>query len=354
MYLNYLLNTIYHILFDSEINNATSYYPEIGTRKKKAAIIIDQFKHFVKNHAVNNFYFLYGLDRNNFRNESDYVDNYRFIRRRNKLNLVNSPNSHILILRDKFIFGIVASTLNISTPENIGINNKTNFYLIQDKRNTDFIEFLKYNNIDAFLKLINGECGKGIYHIKSLDKNIYVNNNLVQEQSILSELKDEFWILQKRITQHDELSRLYPQSINTIRLVTINNQGKINILPPLLRVGTNGNNIDNWAAGGLAVMIDTDNNCLGRYGFYKPSYGTKTTFHPNTKIEFKGYKIPFLQDAIAQAIKFHTFLPSIHSIGWDIAITSSGPCFIEGNDNWEISLMQVCSHGLQTEFKNWF
>lgn len=53
-------------------------------------------------------------------------------------------------------------------------------------------------------------------------------------------------------------------------------------------------------------------------------------------------------------MRFHTFLPSIHSIGWDIAITKDGPCFVEGNDNWEVSLVQICSHGLAKEFNDWF
>ena len=41
----------------------------------------------------------------------------------------------------------------------------------------------------------------------------------------------------------------------------------------------------------------------------------------------------------------------VRSIGWDIAITDSGPCFVEGNDNWEISLNQAADRGLR---KAWY
>lgn len=106
--------------------------------------------------------------------------------------------------------------------------------------------------------------------------------------------------------------------------------------------------------GGLAIGIDVDKEALREYGFYKPSYGTKTSTHPDTGIKFKDYKIPYIKESIVLAKKFHSYFPDIHSIGWDIAITENGPCIIEGNDNWEISLQQIGSHGLQHEFKEYF
>ena len=35
-----------------------------------------------------------------------------------------------------------------------------------------------------------------------------------------------------------------------------------------------------------------------------------------------------------------------HSIGWDIAITKDGPMFIEGNDRWEVSMIQAVHGGM--------
>ena len=163
------------------------------------------------------------------------------------------------------------------------------------------------------------------------------------------------YIIQNRIKQHTALNRLYSHSINTIRVETVVNPqtNQIEILPPLLRVGSAGNNVDNWAMGGLAIGINNDGT-LKEYGFYKPSFGTKTNLHPDTKIVFNGYQLPFFDEAIEMAIRFHRYLYDVHSIGWDIALTESGPCFIEGNDNWEISLVQVCSKGLRKEFKKLF
>ena len=89
-------------------------------------------------------------------------------------------------------------------------------------------------------------------------------------------------------------------------------------------------------------------------GFCKPQFGRRLQVHPNTGVRFHNFYIPFIKEAEEQAIRFHSFLKDIHSIGWDIAIGKDGPIFIEGNDNWEINGPQVGNHGLRQEFKEYF
>lgn len=53
------------------------------------------------------------------------------------------------------------------------------------------------------------------------------------------------------------MNAIYSASINTYRIVTINKNGNPYVLTSLLRVGTStSGNIDNWAAGGLAIGIN--------------------------------------------------------------------------------------------------
>ncbi len=105
--------------------------------------------------------------------------------------------------------------------------------------------------------------------------------------------------------------------------------------------------------GGVIVNIDTDTGKLEKYGFMKSQYGTIMEMHPYTGIKFEGITLPYIKEAVAQAIRFHSFL-NLHSIGWDIAITESGPYFIEGNDNWEIDVQQNALHPLDVYFKKYF
>jgi len=159
------------------------------------------------------------------------------------------------------------------------------------------------------------------------------------------------YIVQEALTQSEKMSQINPSAINTIRAVTVNTNGKPCLLSALLRVGTKkSGNVDNWAAGGLAVGIDMDGR-LKQFGMYKPCYGGKATVHPDTGISFIDFTVPQYKEAVDLCLMVHSCLKGIHTIGWDIAITDDGPFFIEGNDNLEISLMQACDRPLKIEWK---
>lgn len=346
---NLVSNSKYYI-------SSASYFPEMADRRlSKLGILWRQVKHILIYGYPTDFFFLYGLDIKDFHNDSDYVDYAEFMRRRDYMNRL-SLDVPICILRNKFLFGIVAKALHIPTPNNIGIIEYDRLYLLDQHVYTDLKKYVLLNTVDVFMKSINGECADGVYHVIFDKGNILIDDVKSSYDELLDITKRGKFIIQEKIKQGKALSALHPDSINTIRVETVYNkkENKIEILPPLLRVGTGKHNVDNWAVGGLAIGIDVEKGCLRNYGFYKPTYGTKAYVHPDTNVVFEGYDIPYLSDAIELAKRFHSYFTDIHSIGWDIAITEDGPCFVEGNDNWEISLVQVCSRGLTPEFKRLF
>ena len=135
--------------------------------------------------------------------------------------------------------------------------------------------------------------------------------------------------------------------------MSIIKDGHIEVLPSILRIGTNDSVVDNTSQGGIAVGFDLNTGQLNEYGFQKPQFGLRVDVHPNSNVVFKDYYIPYIKEAIEQAKYFHSFL-DLHSIGWDVAIGDEGPIFIEGNDNWEINGPQSCNRGLANEFYNLF
>jgi len=146
------------------------------------------------------------------------------------------------------------------------------------------------------------------------------------------------------------MSRLYPHSVNSVRIVTARGREGIVILSTLLRLGANGNQCDNWAAGGITVGIDLETSRLSEKGMFKPGFGKKVFRHPHTGVEFKNFEIPYLSKAIDMAKELHSFFYGIHSVGWDIAITNDGPVFIEGNENWDTQMMQVHDNNIKKKF----
>jgi len=337
-----------------------SYFQEeckVRGRKSPRRIWWEQFLNFIKHGSIDFFYFLYGFDVKNFRKRSDYVFESTFYRRREYIRDIN-PNAYqdMAVLRNKLLFSLFCSAYKIPSPRVYGtIQNGYLIELLTDSK-TEIADFIVQNRINGFAKAIDGQCGEGVYSIEVTNNGVLVNEKPVGKDDLNGIFKKGCFILQERITnQHPHISQLHPHSINTIRLVTIKTkENNYVIIPPLLRVGTGHSNVDNWATGGLAIGIDTASNTLHEYGFRKPKYGGKVAEHPDTGIKFLGHPVPFMQEAINMAIETHKKLPNLVSIGWDIAITEDGPVFIEGNDNWEITLMEACSHGLNKEFKKYF
>lgn len=341
--------------FESYLYKGECYYPEyMAKRKHTLSIIRDQAINILRFGYPNKFYFMYGLDIKGVFDKNDYVD-YTAMKQRSKLNNRAGLMSTVPVLRNKDIFGIVAREYGFPTPHNIGIISEHKIFLYEQNRVVDLIDYLTENDIDAFIKRIDGECADGVYSIKTENSKIYLDGTLCD--NLLQICGGGQFLLQNRLkAQHSAISAIYPHSINTIRLVTATNlhTNTVEVLGAVLRVGASGNHVDNWAVGGLAIGIDLSTNKLRKFGYYKPGYGIKADRHPDTGIIFSGYTIPFMNEAIETAIQFHKRLRNIHSIGWDIAITEEGPCFIEGNDNWEISNLQVSNQGLSQQFKRLF
>lgn len=54
--------------------------------------------------------------------------------------------------------------------------------------------------------------------------------------------------------------------------------------------------------------------------------------HPDTKIVFKGYKLPFIDDVKKIAIKCHKRIPNVRFVSWDFTINSNNKIvLIEAN-----------------------
>ena len=334
------------LFYEKRLYDSPTYYPEYADRKKsKVRIIFDQVINLLTRGSVNYYYFLYGFDINKFREPNSYIDERNFYMQRNYLRESN-PNNHTAILRDKLAFFTYASAINIPTPLIIGFIEQGLVKPLHCDSNYNAYEFILEHNFDVFIKAINGECGNDVHHVCVTDKKkVVVDSSVVTKDYFTQLFSKGKYIIQERIcNQNPIINSIHPHAINTIRLTTIKKGNTFAILPPLLRVGVGKKEVDNWAEGGLAIGIDEKTGSLKRYGFYKPGYGIKTETHPDTGVVFSEIQIPYLKESIDLAIRFHKNLSTIHSIGWDIAITSEGPVIIEGNDNWEITLVQACSH----------
>lgn len=320
-----------------KVIDSPSYFPE-KERKTRLVRFAENTAWLLKYHEANCFYNLYGLDIKEKADADTYVDYLSFMRSRDRANKTKDCwDNQAVLLRDKHLFYKYMKANGLSVPEVFAVTENGRLF------NSEFeeipIDSLSEQK-DYFVKDQKGECGSFVVHVKDFD----------DFTAKWEQIRQRTCIFQKSIKQSREMDVINSGAINTLRIVTVNKNGKVYVLSAILRVGTQKTgNVDNWAKGGLAVGV-RDDGYLKQFGFYKPGYGLKTDVHPDSGVKFSEFKVPQWEEACEAAVRAHRTLHGIGSIGWDIAITDDGPCFIEGNDNWEISLNQGADRGLK---KDW-
>ena len=337
-----------------ELYQAESYYPELSDRRRNTKQILgDQKRTILKYGTPNKYYFSYGLDVRSPKEQAEYVHFDFFFKRVIELNLSPKINC-CCILRDKILFNIFANGIGINTPKNVLYSANGKLYDFETRKELLAEQILQLDNQNLFCKLVDGECGRGIFKLEIRDGKVYVEGKEFAATEAYKMLTNGRYLAQSVISQHPQISALHPQSINSLRIVTVKSlkDGVIRVWPSILRIGTGNSIVDNTSQGGLCVGIDFETSHLKQWGFFKPQFGRKTDHHPDSGIVFSEFEIPFLKEAQEQAIYFHSMLPGMQSVGWDIAIGENGPVFIEGNDNWEINGPQICNGGLKKLFDN--
>lgn len=331
----YRLKLLIHFIFNyKRYINKSSYYPE-KVLKSQNQILWDFILHIIRYGEIDESYFDLGLDIKE-RSYKDFLSYNQYMIRRNNLNLTK-PFSYVCILRNKSIFSTLGTCWGFPVVQDLA--KLSNGQLIESKYK-NIIELLKENS-HIFIKPIDSKKGQEIHEVHYINNKIIINEKIVEEeffQSFIANLSNKFELLiQNKLIQHADVSKIYEKSVNTLRIVTINNThspdaNNVYLLGVELRLGAKGNVTDNISAGGIKIGVDSRGK-LCKYGFYNHKYGTKTTYHPDTNIVFEGYQLPFYEDAIKLCKTFHAKLKEIHLIGWDVALTVNGPIFIEGNDD---------------------
>lgn len=144
--------------------------------------------------------------------------------------------------------------------------------------------------------------------------------------------------IEEPIIQHPDMNNLYPDAINTVRLITFIKNNEVKILGATLRIG-NGGYVDNAGSGGIFSSIDINTGKLDSVAFDKS--GEKLEKHPITNTVIKGFQIPMWSQVIEICKKAALEITDVRTVGWDVALTEERPILIEGNDRWSRAVWQL-------------
>ena len=137
------------------------------------------------------------------------------------------------------------------------------------------------------------------------------------------------------------MNMLCETSVNTIRIMTFANNNRSEILYAALRVGNGLCEVDNFHKGGMGVELDTKTGKLKGSAINKDLKVFKK--HPTTKTYFDKFELPFWKETKKLILDAALVNTNIKVVGWDVAITKTGPVLVEGNRRPGFDLVQVLS-----------
>lgn len=158
-------------------------------------------------------------------------------------------------------------------------------------------------------------------------------------------------VLEELIEQDPEYAKIFPDSVNGVRMTTIRLGEKVHFYHPWLKVGASKNIVASAALGGFDAGIDARTGIVDTDGFCEN--GERFQFHPITQVKIKGYAIPKWDEllALAETIALN-MKPTINYVGWDFVLTPKGWVVMEGNFYGDTMWQMVYDKGMKEDFEN--
>ena len=156
---------------------------------------------------------------------------------------------------------------------------------------------------------------------------VYFWQNGEDIDDILTKIDGDM-VIQEVLEQSAELAKLNRSSVNTIRMITMLNDHRPEVVSSIVRMGINESRVDNATAGGITCGMNDSgqlNNCA-----YSAA-GIRYDSHPNGT-NFGSVVVPSLSRAKEMVKNLQCKLPYFRLISWDIAMSNTNdPVLIEMN-----------------------
>ena len=218
---------------------------------------------------------------------------------------------------------------------------KVDLFDKKENFNPLFREYIKHdwlysaeNSIDEIMMFIgkhkavmvkptDGCEGIGVFKLDGDDKN--------GVQNLLNDVKlGKRYMIEELIIQHEDMARLNPSSVNTIRIETVvDSNGEPHVTNTIVIMGAGDACVNNTHHGGIMCHINPASGIID--SFAHDPQGQCLFRHPINEIVLPGYQIPRWDGILDFAKRLALVEPSCRYIGWDIVITPDGYDIIEGN-----------------------
>jgi len=280
-------------------------------------------------------------------------DRRRYLSKEKSLRLLRglNPPAHACLVEDKILFYKYCGGLGLPIPKLFAVIERGRV-LTPDGQPVAVPsewEFLLRTSVrdDFVIKPAGGVYGRGLeiysrvndeYQDKSRDRH---SARGVYAKTISNTDYDRF-LLQERLRDHPDLRRLsQSKGVQTARFNTfLEEAGDVKLLFYMLKVISGDSLIDNFESGTTGNLIAVGEPDTGRlryaYALDSSGFGLKRIdHHPVTGLPFSDFQIPFWKEARQLVLQAANHFLPLRAIGWDVAITPTGPRLLEGNVWWD-------------------
>jgi hypothetical protein len=285
---------------------------------------------------------LYDLDHND---PADYIsDAQRYIGTRRMVH----PRLQDVI-NNKLTTHLLLDRLDVQTAALEGVYWRGGVHLFPGEDRKALAEYLTGLPVGkrVFFKPLGGAEGKGLFSMRRTPDGFRLNGADVRLAAARAaiELDKRPMIVEAGVEQHAAQRALFPETTNTIRLLTMLDMADRSpfIVLAVQRIGaTSSGPVDNWSQGGLSARVDLDTGRLGKATRLPERDGLQWfSTHPDTGAPIEGQQVPHwevLKETVLRAARAISFL---EYVGWDIIVTEDGPVVLEANINSGMNVLQV-------------
>lgn len=289
-------------------------------------------------------YVIYNLEEKDHHDYLREFERYEFRRR--------IASGYRILLDNKIVFNTLVKNY-VKTNEIICYKKNRTFVVLVPSINTedDIVKYLSKGGKFVYKRIADGG-GHGINFFEFKDGYCMVNGSNCNANDIITKLKEsDNYLIEEYCKQSEFENMLFPHSVNTIRIVTVEKgQGEYDISYALQRIGADLKSmVDNASGGGIFSKIDIETGCLSpAYCSYAPdllkndNQNIKFERHPVTGAQIAGLVIPDWENVKNVAINLHRKLSftGIPLIAWDFALAKDGIRVIEANTTCGLGLIQ--------------
>ena len=175
-----------------------------------------------------------------------------------------------------------------------------------------FKEFVM--STDCIAKPRGGTQGVDVFLVKKGD-DLYLNK-------LYKYCCEKHALVEEYLRACKEIEEFHPDSLNTVRVLTISKGNKVEVFDAEFRMGIHNNVVDNAHQGGILASIDIVTGTLAGNGV--DMQGNEYVTHPDSGKVIKGFVIPHWDEIVRVCKEAAFVVPETVFAGWDICVRQDG------------------------------